>query len=111
MEKIKVILILTGWLAFFVFLVRKNRQIKKEVDRAKIIGPDGSIRYPTMSERMAIANNLAHEKSEYFWPIILIFILIFIIIFATAMILLITGMLPKLIPAAAKLYAQYFLAS
>ncbi len=66
MEKIKVILILTGWLAFFVFLVRKTRQIKEELKRAKIIEPDGSIRNPMMDERLAISNFLFTKKSEYF---------------------------------------------
>jgi Ca2+/Na+ antiporter len=111
MEKIKVIVTFIGMLALLVFILRKGRQIKEELKRAKIIEPDGSHRNPTMSERMAIAHYLANEKSEYFWPLILIFILLFIIIFAIAMILLMTGMLPKLIPAAAKIYIKYFLFS
>ncbi|MCP4609726.1 MAG: hypothetical protein GY845_13535 [Planctomycetes bacterium] len=106
-EQIKVILILTGWLAFFVFLARKTRQLKEELNRAKIEEPDGSLRDLTPAERMAIANYLAHKKSKYFWlPILLL-----VIILAILMILTMTGMLPKLIEDAAEIYVKYFLAS
>ena len=111
MEKIKVILTFIGILALIVFIHRKNRQIKEELDQAKIREPDGSLRDPTMSERMAISNLLFNKKSEYFWPIILLFILLFIIAFATAMILLINGTLPKLGQSAVEIYIKYFLAS
>ena len=111
MEIIKIILTFAGMLLVIIFFARKSRQIQEELKRTKIREPDGSLRDPTMSERMAIASYLANKKSDYFWPLILIFILLFMIIFSTAMILLINGTLPKLIPAAAKLYAQYFLAS
>jgi hypothetical protein len=55
---------------------------------------------------MAIANYLARQKGKYFWRLILLGV----IIVAILVILQITGILPKLITAAAKIYAKYFLA-
>ena len=106
-EQIKLFLILTGWLAFFIFIIRKTRQVKAELGRAKIEEPDGSLRDPTMAERMAIANYLAYKKGKYFWPLIL---LIVIIIQATT-VLFITGMLTKFIEVAVEIYVKYLLAS
>jgi len=105
-EQIKVILLLATMLVVSILAIRIIRKNIAELNRAKIEEPDGSLRDPTMAERMAIANYLAY-KSKYFWPLIL---LIVIIIQATT-VLLITGMLTKLIEAAVEIYVKYLLAS
>jgi len=106
-EQIKVILSFAAMLVVSILVIRIIRKNVAELNRAKIEEPDGSLRDPTMAEREAIANYLFHKKSKYCWPLIL---LIVIIIQATT-VLLITGMLPKLIETAAKIYVKYFLAS
>ena len=107
MEQIKVILLFAAMLVVFILAFRIIRKNIAELNRAKIKEPDGSLRDPTTSERMAIANYLAHKKGRYFWPHIL---LIVIIIQATT-VLVITGILLKLIEAAAEIYVKYFLTS
>ena len=93
-------------LVVLILAIRIIRQNVAELKRAKIREPDGSLRNPTISENMAIANYLAHQKGKYFWGLILLGV----IIVAILVILQITGILPKLITAAAKIYAKYFLA-
>jgi len=106
-EQIKVILLFAAMLVVSILAIRIIRQLKEELNRAKIEEPDGSLRDPTPAERMAIANYLAHKKSKYFWPLILLII----IIIQVTTVLVMTGMLTKLIEAAVEIYVKYLLAS
>jgi hypothetical protein len=102
-EKIKTILGLGGMFVVSVLTIRIIRRDTAEIKRAKIQEPDGSLREPTTAERMAIANYLAFRKGKYFW----LSIIILVIILAVLVILAVTGILPKLIETAAKIYAKY----
>jgi hypothetical protein len=75
--RLKDILLTLLFLICVTLLLRKVRQITVEVKRAKIWEPDGSLRKPTTSKRMAIADKLAHEKGKYFWWLVLTFAFIF----------------------------------
>jgi hypothetical protein len=78
MQSIDILFILL-WLVSVAIVLWKTRQITAEIKRAKIKDPDGSLREPTMGERMAIANKLAYEKGKYFWWLVLILVFILIV--------------------------------
>ena len=74
------------WFVSVVLLLYKTKQITNEGKRVKIKEPDGSLRKPTIGERMAIADKMAYEKGKYFWWLVLILALITTVIIVLGLI-------------------------
>jgi Mg2+/citrate symporter len=90
MERPEEIVMVVVCLVALVLGVRKARRIGRHVAESKTVDPDGSVREPTTSERIAIANKLVREKGKYFW-----WMVIPVILFITVLIILrIVGVLP-----------------